>query len=49
VRQGGGGKSALADPYAKSNETIVPDMEACLKHVAHALLAGPEAAGEFFG
>ena len=25
-QKGGGGKSALADPYAKPNEEIVPDM-----------------------
>lgn len=44
--QGGGSKSALADPYAKPNELVVPDMDACLKHVAHALLKGPHAAAE---
>jgi len=43
-QQGGGSKSALADPYAEPNEEIVPDVDACLAHVAHALLAGPEAA-----
>jgi len=45
-QQGGGSKSALADPYAKPNDKIVPDVDACLAHVAHALLAGPEAAAE---
>jgi len=45
-QNGGGGKSALADPGAKSNEDIVPDMDACLRHVAHALLAGPEEAAK---
>ena len=34
-RQKGGGKSELADPGAKSNEAVVPDMDACLRCVTH--------------
>ena len=45
-QQGGGSKSALADPYAKPNDAIVPDMDACLRHVAHALLQGVDEAAK---
>lgn len=45
-QQGGGSKSALADPYAKANEEVVPDVDACLRHVAHALLAGTQTAAD---
>lgn len=45
-QQGGGSKSALADPYAKPKDEVVPDLDACLRHVAHALLAGPEVAAQ---
>jgi hypothetical protein len=30
----------LADPGARANEDVLPDVDACLKHVAHALLQG---------
>eukprot|EP00293_Proteomonas_sulcata_P016739 CAMPEP_0184294938 /NCGR_PEP_ID=MMETSP1049-20130417/5981_1 /TAXON_ID=77928 /ORGANISM="Proteomonas sulcata, Strain CCMP704" /LENGTH=204 /DNA_ID=CAMNT_0026603357 /DNA_START=71 /DNA_END=685 /DNA_ORIENTATION=- len=43
-RNGGFSKSALADPYAKAEDSIIPDVEACLAHVANALLNGTDKA-----
>mmetsp|Transcript_58562 Transcript_58562/g.134046 ORF Transcript_58562/g.134046 Transcript_58562/m.134046 type:complete len:543 (-) Transcript_58562:165-1793(-) len=43
-RQGGSSRSELADPLAAPNLDVVPDVDACLRYIAHALLVGPEAA-----
>lgn len=40
----GRGTWQLADPFARSNEAVVPDVDACLRFVALALLEGPAAA-----
>lgn len=37
-------QAPLADPYAKPNEDVLPTVDICLRHIAHALLEGTEAA-----
>ena len=37
-------QAALADPYAKPSKEALPAVDVCLRHVAHALLEGTEAA-----
>ena len=40
----GPGKAELADPYAKPNEEYIEPVDACLRHVANALIDGADAA-----
>lgn len=40
--RGGFGRSALADPYAKPDEALIPDTDACLRLVTDALLNGED-------
>ena len=37
-------QAPLADPYAKPSKEALPAVDVCLRHVAHALLEGTEAA-----
>merc|ERR1719424_2007398 len=37
-------QAPLADPYAKPSKQALPAVDVCLRHVAHALLEGTEAA-----
>jgi len=45
-REGGFGRSVLADPYAKPEEALIPDTDACLRIVTHALMHGTDEAAK---